>query len=426
MMKLYPHQIKALEQTKQFDHVGYFLDMGLGKTFVGAEKMVKLNRRINLLVCQKSKINDWINHFKSNYEWTVYDLTKNLSAFIEKIDESHPEDRLIGVINYELAWRRSQLLSLREFTLMLDESSLIQNTKAKQTKFILKLNPANVILLSGTPTSGKYENIWSQCHLLGWEIPEKTFLEQYINWKKIQVGKDRRNVVDRSDPYKNTDRMKQKMNEHGCIWMKTNEVIDLPEQIFIPVMIQASKNYRKFTKDKIVDVGEEILVGDTLLTKRLCERKLCGMYSEGKLEAFKDLIQSTNDRLIVFYNFNNELFKLKRICEQCEKPISIINGEFKDLNAYELMDDSVTLVQYQAGAYGLNLQKANKIIYFTISDKSELFEQSQKRIHRIGQNQTCFYYLMMVMNSVETNEILPTLQIRKEFTDELFRKEKSK
>ena len=60
-----------------------------------------------------------------------------------------------------------------------------------------------------------------------------------------------------------------------------------------------------------------------------------------------------------------------------ERPIATINGDIKGLSAYEKHDNSVTLIQYQAGAMGLNLQKANKIVYFTLTDKSELFEQSK-------------------------------------------------
>lgn len=30
IMNLYPHQIKALEEVKNFNRVGFFLDMGLG------------------------------------------------------------------------------------------------------------------------------------------------------------------------------------------------------------------------------------------------------------------------------------------------------------------------------------------------------------------------------------------------------------
>src|SRR5690606_34041915 len=92
----------------------------------------------------------------------------------------------------------------------------------------------------------------------------------------------------------------------------------------------------------------------------------------------------------------------------------------KDLTAYETQDDSITFVQYQAGAMGLNLQKANKAIYFTLPQSSKLFEQSKKRIHRIGQNNRCFYYYLICIDSVE-EDILLTLKMRKDYTDELFR-----
>ena len=69
---------------------------------------------------------------------------------------------------------------------MLDESSLIQNDTAKRSKFVLKMNPDNVILLSGTPTSGKYENLWSQMNLLGWNISKELYNRQYVNWVKVE------------------------------------------------------------------------------------------------------------------------------------------------------------------------------------------------------------------------------------------------
>lgn len=70
---------------------------------------------------------------------------------------------------------------------------------------------------------------------------------------------------------------------------------------------------------------------------------------------------------------------------------------------------------------GLNLQKANRIIYFALTDRSELFEQSKKRIHRIGQEKICFYYLMLCPGTVE-EDIFYTLKLRKDYTDELFKK----
>ena len=95
------------------------------------------------------------------------------------------------------------------------------------------------------------------------------------------------------------------------------------------------------------------------------------------------------------------------------------NGSIKDLSAYEQHDNSVTFVQFQSGAMGLNLQKANKIVYFSLPLSSEYFEQSKKRTHRIGQVRPCFYYIMLCRDSIE-EKILETLKKRQDYTERLF------
>lgn len=391
--------------------------------------MMSYDNRVNLVICQKSKVDDWFNHFDVNYadrllfeDWLIYNLTdkKDLLLFLKKVQKVKVRESVVGVINYELAWRRRDLLKLTDFTLMLDESSLIQNRKAKQTKFILKLKPKNVILLSGTPTAGKYENLWTQIHLLGWNISEDLYNRQYVNWKTIESDGFFHKVVDKDDPYKNVERLKQKLRDHGGDFVKTEEVFDLPPQTFTTVTVPTSKEYRKFMKTGYVQMSDGTeLIGDQVFTKRLYARQLCGVHSAAKLEAFKELIQSTNDRVIVFYNFNAELEQLNQIALDLERPTSWINGHEKDLYCYEHYDNAVTLIQYQSGAMGLNLQKANKIIYFSLPERSDLFEQSKARIHRIGQDKPCFYWVLMCERSIE-ELIYQTLSERKDFTDQLF------
>lgn len=418
-MKLFPHQEDALVRTRKFERVAYYHEMGLGKTFVGSEKMAEFGNPVNLVICQKSKVNDWVNHFRKHYPYmTVRDLTRK--AEFEAFFNAHDTRILVAVGNYELVWRRPALKNLTDFTLMLDESSLIQNKSAKQTRFILRLKPKNVILLSGTPTAGKYENLWTQAHLLGWQISEDLYNRQYVNWKTVESDGFFHKIVDMDNPYKNVERLKQKFRDHGGDFLKTDEVFDLPEQTFTTVTVPTSGEYRKFMKNSIVKLADGTeLIGDQVFTKRLYARQLCGMYNQSKLEAFKELIESTNDRVIVFYNFTAELEQLNQIALDLERPTSWVNGQEKDLHCYEHYDNSVTLIQYQAGAMGLNLQKANKIVYFTLPERSDLFEQSKARIHRIGQDRPCFYWTLICKDSVE-EIIYQTLKERKDFTDELF------
>ena len=388
--------------------------------------MREYGNRINLVICQKSKVQDWVEHFVKHYSMVVriYNLTNKESAELFWADVARWESRRstprVAVINYELAWRRKDLLTLKDFTLMLDESSLIQNRTAKQTKFILKMKPKNVILLSGTPTAGKYENLWTQCHLLGWDITEDLYNRQYVNWKTIETDGFFHKIVDKENPYKNVERLKQKLRQHGADFVKTEEVFDLPEQTFANVYVPTTKEYRKFIKTGYVQMpdGTE-LIGDQIFTKRLRARQLCGAYNKDKIEAFRELIQSTNDRVIVFYNFHAELEAMEAMLHDLERPASVVNGTIKNLEAYNKYDNSITFIQYQAGSMGLNLQRGNKIIYFSLPERSDLFEQSKARIHRIGQERPCFYWVLMCRKSVE-EAIYKTLQERKDFTDELF------
>lgn len=427
-MNLYPHQIEALDLIKDYNKCAIYYDMGLGKTFIGSEKMKEIGAKMNLVICQKSKVDDWVEHFEKyypRYHIINYTIEKEAKRFYGLYANGSP---IIIVINYDLVWRRPELLKLHDFTLMLDESSLITNRQAERSKFILKMAPSNVILLSGTPTAGRYEKLWSQLQLLGWDIDEDTFFKSYVDYKWI----DKDGYWDKKIlGYKNVDHLKRKLGKYGAIFKKTEEVIDLPEQIDQFIYLEPDKKYKQFVKNHYISMwrGTERepveLVGDTVLTKILYERQLCGQYLTDKLDAFKDLVESTEDRLIVFYNFNEELTRLVNIIKDLKRPISIVNGSVKDTKAYEHDDNSITFVQYQAGAYGLNLQKANRIVYFTLPlglGSCDLWAQSKKRIHRIGQEHTCFYYYLIVKNSIETwNYSL--LKLGKELTDDLFEKE---
>ena len=399
-------------------------DMGLGKTFIGSEKAISLHKNI-LVVCQKSKVEDWVNHFTNYYESSnnsmIYDCTKWDKQDWEalKLDPQfkndwHNKSLYIMVINYDLIWRRPELSNLTDFTLVLDESSLIQNDTSKRSKFILKkLNPTNIILLSGTPVSGKYEKLISQIHLLGWNISKELFQKQYCIFDYNEDGYPK--IIG----YKNVERLKRKLREHGCFFKKTEEVLDLPEQRFINISVKESKDYKKFIKDRIITINDIELVGDTTLAMMLYARQLSSAYNKDKIQALADLIESTEDRLVIFYNFDIELEAIKSVIPE-DRPLSYINGKIKDLRAYNEESNSITLCQYQSGSMGHNLQLCNKIIYFSPTLSSELYEQSKKRIHRIGTTDKCTYYKLV--SGIEWN-IYRTLDMRRDYTDELFMEE---
>ena len=412
-LRLLDFQKRGLESVKTLNHVLFAWEMGTGKTYLGSEKLRELNAVCNLCVCQKSKIDDWINHFRRYYaNYDVYDLTKPKSLEAFMLSGAYR----VGVINYDLVWRREGLKTLRGFTLLLDESSLIQHETTKRTRFILRLQPENVILLTGSVVNGKYEYLWSQLHLLGWQISKTAYWNTYVDY---YIDRRQGFPLMKVRGYKMVDRLKSKLYEYGCRFMKAEEAIELPEQNFIEHKVNVPKGYWKFKRTHVLETDGELLEGANPLTQLLGERKLCSYLCAEKIEVFKDILDSTSDRIIVFYNFYKELDLLIDACK--DRPYGVVNGEKKDVKPFKDNDNGVLFAQYQSASYGLNLQEANRIVYFSPTLSSEMYEQSKKRVHRLGQERPCFYHLLICKDSVE-EKIYKTLAMRRDYTLALFEK----
>lgn len=390
----------------------------MSKTYCGSYKAVSFNKPI-LIICPKSLIHQWIEHFNDVHtEWGTYDLTKK-----KRLDEFIGAERInkVGIINYESAWRKPELLKLCNFTLMLDESQAIANNTSKQTKGVVKLKFDNLVLLSGTPCSNaRYDKLYTQLKMLGLHMNKRSYEDRYCNFFDMEKSGIKFRVLSKTNPYKNVDELKQVMKGLGCVFMRTDEVIDLPEQRFINVWVPPSKYYKTFVKDGYVDCGDTEYISSSPATDMLYARQLCN--SKEKLEMVKTLIEGTEDRVIIFYNFNCELELLQQLVQKLKRPISYVNGSVKNLNCYNNNSDSVTLVQYQSGSSGVNLQKASKMIYYSPPIKSDFFEQSKKRIHRIGQDNKCTYWKLITNNSIELN-IYNTLSKKQDYNEELFKHE---
>lgn len=409
-MGLFSYQQAALDRVDGKRRCAFYHDMGLGKTFTGAEKLMSDRRwKRALVVCQKSKVADWVDHFEVHYDMPVVDLTKQ---------DVCRDAEAVMVVNYDLIWRRPQLMELDDLALMFDESSLLQNATSKRTKAAMKLagKADTLVLLSGTPVDGKYERLWTQLRMLGWDIDEKLFWRQYV---ESETTMREGFPITKVTGYKNEERLVRKMKGLGCDFLKTDDVIDLPDQRFIRVDVPMSEYYRKFAKTNVITAFGREFVGDTVFGDLTAKRQLAAAYSRAKLEAFGDLLDGTSKRLVVFYNFDVELEGLTAELEKRCRRYGVLNGKAHDLSPFFDTDDGVALIQYQSGAMGVNLQQADTCVYFSPPLASSLFEQSKKRIHRVGQDKPCTYYELVSKGTVE-EKIYDTLAMRRDYTEKLF------
>ena len=98
-----------------------------------------------------------------------------------------------------------------------------------------------------------------------------------------------------------------------------------------------SREYVIFLKHRIVKFKhkDEVIefVGDVSLKYLLYLRMLASAaFNKMKMQTILDYIESTEERIIIFYNFKAERDELVR---RIKRPISEISGDKKDLKAYE-------------------------------------------------------------------------------------------
>ncbi|CAJ0610676.1 unnamed protein product [Cylicocyclus nassatus] len=307
--------------------------MGTGKTRTAFVKASEIGTKI-LIVCPLSVIPQWVEELKSNGH-----RCDNL-----RIDA--PVNNW-GIINYESIWRKEPGWYEDYDTVIIDESQNIGNDRSKRTKYILKyITPnRNVILLSGTPDSGHYENLYTQLKALGWGGTKSKFYNFYVNTAIVEFvpGIKTRKITG----YKNVDSLKQLCKNMGCDFLKSSECLELPEQIDIDIKVSKSRDYSRFKKDLIVTVNEEEMVGNSSIAEVIGLRKIASL---GKKSAYCDLVKSTDKRLIVFYNFDAELNNLRQWNRLSEKTMYICNGKVKDVDQWKQDESGVLCVQYQAGA----------------------------------------------------------------------------
>lgn len=421
-MRLFDYQQSALDRLAGKKRVAFYHDMGLGKTFTGAQKLLDETHDHSLVVCQKSKVQDWVDHFNENTAVTAIDATTDKGYVHLLYVTIHPHDfpQTIFVINYDRIYRREELFDYAWGGVIFDESSLLQNPTSHRTKAAMKLaaNTDVLVLLSGTPTDGKYERLWTQLRMLGWTISEKLYWRQYVDTETTMVEGF---PVKKIRGYKQVDRLISKMHDFGCDFLKTDDVLSLPDQTFVTVQCPQTKELRTFRNKGIVELadGTEV-VGDSTFAALTGERMLASAYSPYKLDALKSILESTSERVVVFYNFKSECDQITALCDLLGKPYCEINGYRHDIIEFD-KDGCVCVVQYQSGAMGLNLQAARYTVYYSPPLSSSLFEQSKKRTHRVGQTQACIYYELLTVGSVEF-DIYKNLDKRRDYTDALFEK----
>ena len=221
--------------------------------------------------------------------------------------------------------------------------------------------------------------------------------------------------------YKNTNELDDIIKTNCVFFKRERDNEEIPSEIYVD--FNKDKLYNKYKKDKVY---EEISAPNAgVLRMRL--RQICGgslgediKLDIEKLQWLKEFLESIDTRVVIFYNFNSEGDSILKIANSLNKPVSIYNGTTKDISNFEKYDNSIIIVNYASGGTGINwLSKAYIGIFYTPPESYLLFEQSRKRLDRIGQTHKPLFYKLRTKYSVE-NAIYSSIERGEDFDERKF------
>jgi SNF2 family DNA or RNA helicase len=357
----------------------------------------------------------------------------------------------ITLINYDKVWRGGDKSPYykKYGCIILDEAHLIKNRTSQRSKFLLKLGCMSDYryILTGTPVgNGQLENIWSlYC-----------FLDPYINrgyvYSRIfggayKVFQDRYcilNMYHKPSSYIHVKELQDIINEHSYR-VKKVDCLDLPDKLpdEIIKVDQAEKTlYKKLATESAI-LEYEILA-ENPLSRLVKLRQLAsgyltvktptedGTYTDDivelkceKLNILQELLEGYEDdkKIVIFAEFKYSIKKIAELLLKMKIKHITLDGDQKDKTIWREFqtDNSIRVIvcQYQTASAGIDLFASDTIIYYEMTLRSTILEQSRDRIHRTGQKNKCSYRFLLTRGTVE-EQIYKALSGYSDFSEKLF------
>ena len=140
---------------------------------------------------------------------------------------------------------------------------------------------------------------------------------------------------------------------------------------------------------------------------------------DNRLDALKDIIDF-HKRVVVFYNFNYELDKLRYFCVMNDITYSEWNGQKHE--PIPNCEEWMYLVNYMAGAEGWNCIETNAMVFYSQNYSYKTMVQAAGRIDRLNTPYTDLYYYYIKSRAPIDIAIAQCLRKKKNFNETAFMK----
>ena len=288
-------------------------------------------------------------------------------------------------------------------TLVVDELSSFKNHQTKRFRSLMKVRPKvkRIIGLTGTPSSNGLMDLWAEYRILDMGQRLGRFIGQY---RSTYFTPDKRNgqVIFSYKPLPDTEKQIYDKIADITISMKSTDHLQMPELVTAeyPVTLSGKERerYDELRQDLVLKLtgGDVTAANAAALSGKLCQMANGAVYGDDgeihhihdrKLDALEDLIEAANGKpILVAYWFKHDLERILARLKERHIPFTKLDTS-GSITSWNEGAWPVALIHPASAGHGLNLQSGGStIIWFGLTWSLELYQQTNARLWRQGQN----------------------------------------
>lgn len=454
--KLAKHQQYASEMMENSYQLAIFYEAGTGKTmcvldflYLMFKEYIKTRGKSGLknalVICPASIVSSWESSIDKMLQFEGYTA--------HGVKEMH---NLITIRSYQKTYQRvetqikhrdgtiekKKVLKIRPDILhewgaiIIDESQGLGSHDSTQTKIALQMSylTERRYILSGTPVSGggggeDFKKLYGQLKFLDPDLwgSYKEFCAELV------TGYDYFNKPCRYEVKK----CRELMQNYGIV-ARLDACYDMPDSMDIPINVEISQKaipvYRDILAGRVDTYNMEMKSGGSRYIK-LLEIVSGFLKTEDpepieipvtKPEALESVLDSTDDKVVVFCNFRHSIDVCEQICKKYGSTVVYDGRSARDTwRDFQYGDAKYLICQYQSGGVGIDLFASHTMVFYEPTVSSLLLEQSKARIRRKGQVHKCLYYWISTQGTIEQkamDTVRSGVDVTREMLDEWAKK----
>lgn len=421
-MQYNPHEYQTYATNFILEHpvAAVLLEMGLGKSVITLTAIYEL--MLNRFEIQKTLVIAPLRVARDTWSAEI-DKWEHLKGLTYSVVIGTEAERLsalkrpahLYIINREnVDWLITKSGIPFDYDMVvIDELSSFKSYAAKRFKSLLKVRPRvkRMVGLTGTPSGNGLMDLWAEFRVI--DMGQR--LGRYItHFRNNFFVPDKRNqqMIFSYKPKPGAENAIYKLISDITISMKSADFLKMPECVINEVPVVLSEKewsvYHDLREDMVVDLKDKEIdaVNAAALSGKLLQMANGAVYNEEKevihihdrkLDALEDLIEGANCKpVLVAYWFNHDLQRIKKRFSVREIKTS---RDIKDWNNGEI---PVAVIHPAGAGHGLNIQfGGSTIIWFGLTWSLELYQQTNARLWRQGQNNTVVIHHIIAKDTID-------------------------